>query len=1004
MLIIPNLISLLGRARKIVLSSTLFTDLKSALLYADGLKRQGHHLAALHSLREAVLKRFSILGETTIIKPTPIDMLAIEALADLAVLFNQNDAADDLLAGIGAWYGRAGNRYFADYIAIKRVHLALDRGHLRNGYQLLREMRLSIGNIEALDLSEAGLEHWEGQIKWPDTQPIDRAILYSRLYLEMGRVLCGFGQYRDAVTALERGLAHAAGAKAEIIGDVTSHLKLARAMAQLEQGELARARSELNELAGELKDQLQPGLYIRHLELYGKLHLLGGHFGEALEKFRQALQTCAAFGFDSGALAASLNLAHVLIYLNQTSIAGEILDKTRAQAERLKDRATVIRAGFLLQLAQARGHSLAGSVPIAPSVSEAWGVINDSMPGQSETNSIDPFDLPQSDNYLSFFEDRALGFHWYLGRRDFAGAAIYLSEITEVFETSDSDLVRLRLHLMHAMLAYYGDDLRRAGLMFDEVRPALLKRGLKPELWQAQRFLGWCWTRLSGHEGRARQKLEEETQKLLEEMTASLSVEDQAIFLLNKWTEDEEYLAGEIHRLALLKAELETGPWLLRLQRRWRLMKHLHRLSLHIDRYKDALAKHGARQEGRNSAAEEETSPIFLWRRLWSHPRDRATLAFLILPDQVFILRAGWLSLDFGISPITRLQIRHLVRRWHEMIRRHMENNRGLGALPSQADSGRKDGGPTTPAELSYQGLFIANHLAEALQIPTFLDSLAKEIRALTIVPDDSLHGFPFAMITHRGQHLIERYALSLAFESNGHRIPAKRLGASEALVVGVSRDSLTGIPQLAARIPPLPGAPKEITDVAEWFERHHVKVFRLDDSAMEFEPAKRESILKQLPQVNLFHIACHGFFKADAPDQSGMVLIPQRDQVELLSLRELSNLDLADLQHATLSSCWSADNFILPGRWIISLPETLWRAGAQSVLGCLWVANDDLTVAFMRNFYKHLETLPRDEALRVSQLACLRQELPDCKIEDQSNPLYWAGYNLYGNHAKLRL
>ncbi len=975
-----------------------FYGLESALVDAAELKHSGQFLAALHRLREAVLERFSATGAGTPIKPTPIDLLAIENLADLAVLFNQSDAANDLLESIGLWYERAGNRYFADYTAVKRAHLALDCGRLFDGYQILRGIQSSIGNPEEIVFSDQGLKLWEDQLDWPRAEPIDRVILFSRLYLEMGRILTGFGQYREAVVALKRGLAHTARAETGIVADVIMHLRVARATALLEQGEMAEARSRLAELADDLSDRQRPGLYIRHLELSGKLALLCGQFGQALEQFRQALETCTSFGFDQAAVTASLNLSHTLIYLNQTSVAREILAVTGARAEKLGDLANAIRARFLLRIAQARGHSLAGAVSIAPSVSEVWGVINDAPPDQEENAQVDPFDLPQSDSYLSFFDDRALGFHWLLGRRDFTGAAAYLSEITQIFELSDSPLIQLRLRIFSAMLAYYQDHLRQAGLKFEALRNELRSRkwgDLKPELWQALRFLSWCWARLGGHDGRARQELEEETQRAMAEMTCSLAPVDRAIFLLNKWTEDEEYLAAEIHLLAALKARLESGSWTLQPQRRWRMMKRLHRLSLHIDRYKDVVARGIV---NRGSSAPKEAKPISLLRRLWSHPRDRATLAFLVLPDQVFILRAGWLSLDFGVSPITRLQIRDLVRRWHELIRKLLENSRGLGALQDEAKEKMEI------HELSQQGQLIATHLSKALQIPAFLASLPKEIRSLTIVPDDSLHGFPFAAITDEGKHLIERYSISLAFESNSRAVSNERAEIAEALVVGVAQGSSPGVAQIGDLIQPLAGAPLEINQVADWLDQHQFKVCRLDDSAPEFEPAEKATILDRLPRADLFHIACHGIFKADAPDQSGLVLIPQPDAAEILSLRELSDLNLTGLRHATLSSCWSADHFILPGRWIISLPETLWRAGTQSVLGCLWVVNDEIAVAFMRRFYEHLKTCPRDESLKLTQLECLQRRLPDCKLKDQSNLYYWAGYNLYGDYGRLKL
>jgi CHAT domain-containing protein len=182
---------------------------------------------------------------------------------------------------------------------------------------------------------------------------------------------------------------------------------------------------------------------------------------------------------------------------------------------------------------------------------------------------------------------------------------------------------------------------------------------------------------------------------------------------------------------------------------------------------------------------------------------------------------------------------------------------------------------------------------------------------------------------------------------------------------------------------------------IVAWFDKHRCRAIRLDDSRPDCAPASKAALLDLLPRADLFHIACHGIFKADAPDQSGLLLIPQPDEVEMLTLRELSALNLTRMRHATLSSCWSADHFILPGRWVISLPETLWRAGAQSVLGCLWVVNDDLASDFMRQFHAYLEEHPRDEALRRAQLDFLHDK-------DRAASYYWAGYNLYGDHSRF--
>jgi CHAT domain-containing protein len=258
----------------------------------------------------------------------------------------------------------------------------------------------------------------------------------------------------------------------------------------------------------------------------------------------------------------------------------------------------------------------------------------------------------------------------------------------------------------------------------------------------------------------------------------------------------------------------------------------------------------------------------------------------------------------------------------------------------------------------------------------------------LTFLPDDSLHGFPFAAIRHGDKYLVEQYALSITFEHH-RRAPAASPETGEIMAVGVSQGS--------DGISPLPGTLQELAHLESWLVQSGLKNGKRPLRKLLDGAANKQTVLAGLPQAVFLHLACHGLFQQNQPDQSGLVLIPRPRQVEILSLRELSQLDLRDLRHATLSSCWSADHFILPGRWVISLPETLWRAGAQTVLACLWEVDDRLAVAFMARFYSYLDNFPRAEALRRTQLDCLQGTLPGY-TGDASHPFYWAGYTLYGD------
>ncbi len=149
------------------------------------------------------------------------------------------------------------------------------------------------------------------------------------------------------------------------------------------------------------------------------------------------------------------------------------------------------------------------------------------------------------------------------------------------FASTDSRLIQLRLQLLYGMLAYYLGQSAEAALHFSQVRVPLEEMGLKPDLWQCLRFLGWCWAKLDVPD-EERQALTIQANLLLDEMTGTLSTPDQAIFLLNKWTADEEYIAVQIGQLVAQNEQMVRGSKLLRPWRRWQLMRRIERT--HVSR------------------------------------------------------------------------------------------------------------------------------------------------------------------------------------------------------------------------------------------------------------------------------------------------------------------------------------------------------------------------------------------------------------------------------------
>ena len=342
-------------------------------------------------------------------------------------------------------------------------------------------------------------------------------------------------------------------------------------------------------------------------------------------------------------------------------------------------------------------------------------------------------------------------------------------------------MIRLRLGALHGLSAYYLGRDDQASEILEEVAAGLIRLGLRPGLWQTLRVLGWCRTRLNRPHPEI-EALAEQTQRLLDGMVRSLPAEDRPILLLTKWTSEEEFLATQIDLLIREHDRVEASPWPIRLWRRWALWRQLDELLRFLDRYQDSTHRRALDVNGGTTAAS-----VPLWRRLLLHPPRRAVLSFLVLPDRVFLACSQWGRIDFGVSPITRLEVREKVRRWHEAV---------TGPVPAATGADR-----------------VADELADALQLPRLLDRLPQRVRALTVVPDDSLCGFPFAVVRHCGTYLVERFALSIGFDRNrpwrpaSHRDARGRRGTpAGALLVGVARGS--------GAIAALPGVVPELDEV----------------------------------------------------------------------------------------------------------------------------------------------------------------------------------------------
>jgi hypothetical protein len=877
--------------------------------------RRGDWAAALAQYRALLEQRLAA-------ELTDRDFLIVERIAFLSVPFGEAEVAEGLLASLQELYRQRGRADLSDYLALQRVHLAIGRGLIDDAIEQLRAMRESLGDVfdaEVLEPTRAGMARWEAARRWP--AGADRAMLFALFYLEMGRLSASQGHYGLAIATFEQGLCHAR--------RLAVPLRLALAEALLGRGDLDPAAAQLARVHPGINLREEPAYWVRERELWATLHLLTGEFGACERELQEVVGFLAARGFKLAELKARLNLAHVQILLNRAPEAHRSLTEIQGQAA---DPLLKLRAGQLMHLAEARLAGLATGG--APPVASLWGYGEDAPPETGTAEAPVRLEVSESSNFLAWFDDRALAFQWCLGRRDYPAAERELGGIHRDFEHTDSVLIQVRRRTREGLLAHYLGRHDEARRIFREVRPQLQAMGLKPELWQALRF--------SPEAARIA-----ESQKLLDEMAQSLPVSERLIFLLNKWAAEEEFLGAELDRLVALKKELSEGSLLSRLWRRLGYWKRIHQFMERIYRNRALLVQEVFERAGVTAPRAAQSSIL---SRLLRHPRRRATLCFLVLEDRVFLAWSGWMRLDFEVASLGRRRVRELVAEWHNCVKDVYLDEAALEATGQE--------------------------LAEGLRLLEAIGRLPRRVRRLTILPDDALHGFPFAAVKTAGRYLIERYALSIGYQLQPRQTPAARK---------VRR------PLLAAVMEGAGGFEKpEIVNELGWLAGQWPGVQQLPN-----DQVSRASLLRRLPEADLFHMVCHGDFQPGRPERTGLILVPDGKNIEVLSLSDLAGLRLPHLQHATLVACWGADNYVLPGRWVIGLAEVLWRAGAHGVLACLWPAAMEPSHDFMQRFYRRLESLPRDEALRQTQLEFL---------ERNEDLLEWAGWQLYGHPGRLRV
>ncbi|MBI4748668.1 MAG: CHAT domain-containing protein [Acidobacteria bacterium] len=306
--------------------------------------------------------------------------------------------------------------------------------------------------------------------------------------------------------------------------------------------------------------------------------------------------------------------------------------------------------------------------------------------------------------------------------------------------------------------------------------------------------------------------------------------------------------------------------------------------------------------------------------------------------------------------------------------------------------------------------------------------NLIGSTRHLLVSPDGALNLIPFsALVDENGKFLVENYTLTYLTSGRDLLRMAAKVKSQEPPLVMADPDYADGTgPQLSRgavhRLSRLSGTRKEGQEIKAMFPEAQLKM----------KSDATEAILKQAVRPKMLHIATHGYFLEDVPQELAVAESPQSRQAlaELLkdyeNQRELNpllrsmlffaganrggtgdndgvmtaleaaQLNLWGTKLVVLSACDTGLGDVKNGDGVYGLRRALVLAGSEAQMMSLWAVSDQGTQELMTEYYTRLKAGEgRSEALRNTQLKLL-------KDPKRQHPFYWASFIQSGDWTKL--
>ena len=285
------------------------------------------------------------------------------------------------------------------------------------------------------------------------------------------------------------------------------------------------------------------------------------------------------------------------------------------------------------------------------------------------------------------------------------------------------------------------------------------------------------------------------------------------------------------------------------------------------------------------------------------------------------------------------------------------------------------------PIRERYDPAYTAALDAESL-IPRTLLEGAVGSGGLVVIPHGELHLLPWGAVTYRGQRLFERLEVTVLPNAACLSLLGRPRGGAGGVALLGAPDQ-TDLPGLA----PLNLAADEILAVEGILG---ARVFAKETGRSATQARYRSLIGDPRGQGGILHLACHGDFVADAPENSGLLLADGKLDASDIARHRIQ------FDEVVLSACASGyrptrvGDLALAADDVIGLPGAFLEAGARSVVVSIPPARDAAALDLMTRYYEfRSDAVPTGRALQQAQIAIQRARTLPAHL--------WAGFTLYG-------